>query len=133
MAWGVGNGDKGFDLGPVEFGFQGTARRRYQVGIRSWGCLGAQALGATEHPADAWGVWERTGSLVRTGRDRMCGGCRPRLGPVCLSVCGLRVCACVPGPGLGGPISGESLQVSWELACFCLWFDPGGGGGGCQA
>lgn len=29
---------------------------------------------------------------------------------------------------MSSPISWESLQVSWELGCFCLWFDPGKGG-----
>lgn len=49
---------------------------------------------------------------------------------LCLSICGLCVCvhACAWLWIMSAPISWESLQVSWELGCFCLWFDPGKGG-----
>lgn len=29
--------------------------------------------------------------------------------------------------GMSSPLSWESLQVSWELGCFCLWFVGGAG------
>lgn len=54
--------------------------------------------------------------------------------------CGLFMCVCVCASGLHvcicayawlwvmrSPISWAILQVSWELGCFCLWFNPGRG------
>lgn len=47
------------------------------------------------------------------------------VGCTCMHVCAwLRV--------MSFPISWESLQVSWELRCFCLWFCRGWGGGGAR-
>lgn len=49
---------------------------------------------------------------------------------VCVSsVSGLHVCMCVYAwlSVMSSPVSWESLQVSWEPGCFCLWFDPGTG------
>lgn len=43
---------------------------------------------------------------------------------MCLSVL-WSVCVCAWLWVMTSPNSWESLQVSWELSCFCLWFDPG--------
>jgi hypothetical protein len=70
----------------------------------------------------------------------MCGCCLSTCVSVCLSISGVCVCVCVcvcvytyvrmrmPDSGSRAPTSWESLQVSWELGCFCLWFDPGKAG-----
>lgn len=48
---------------------------------------------------------------------------------VCVRVSGLHAPVCVVAWlfVVSSPLSWAILQVSWELGCFCLWFDPGRG------
>lgn len=51
-------------------------------------------------------------------------------GVVCSCVCVSEpVCICAYAWlwVMSSPIFWEVLQVSWELGCFCLWFNPGRG------
>lgn len=77
-------------------------------------------------PGDVSVAWEGMGSPSGMGVGTAC------LGVACLCVAEsllcVYVCVCTSDSGSrSSPISWESLQVSWELGCFCLWFDLGRG------